>query len=224
MQAGNAHYRTEKDLPDSVAMFPLTGALLLPGGQMPLNIFEPRYLAMFDDAMATNRLVGIVQPEFERPGATSDAQSGLCAVGSIGRVVSFSETGDGRYIVSLIGVCRTRLIEEVVSRKPYRTFRIAPFLSDLAPDETADSVDRAALLSSFKSYLDANQLEVDWQSVQRASNTTLVNSMSMMSPYGPPEKQALLEAPDLKTRADTLVAITEIALARASDDYDGVLQ
>jgi Lon protease-like protein len=101
---------------------------------------------------------------------------------------------------------------------------VAPFLADLAPDESADHVDRSALLSSFKAYLDANQLEVDWNSVQRASNMTLVNSMSMMAPYGPPEKQALLEAPDLKTRAETLIAITEIALAKTSDDYGSALQ
>jgi uncharacterized protein len=225
MQAGNAHYRIGKDLPGTIAMFPLTGALLLPGGQMPLNIFEPRYLAMFDDALAGNRLIGIVQPVFDRNESVGEEGNlEVCGVGCIGRVVSLSETGDGRYIISLIGVCRTRLIEECQTRKPYRMFRVAPFLADLAPDETADQVDRTALLSSFKAYLDANQLEVDWSSVQRASNATLVNSMSMMSPYGPPEKQALLEAPDLKTRAETLIAITEITLAKASDDYDGVLQ
>lgn len=225
MQAGNAHYRTAKDIPETMAMFPLTGALLLPGGQMPLNIFEPRYLAMFDDALASNRLIGIVQPVFDRRGETvEDGKPCVCGVGCVGRLTSFSETGDGRYIASLVGVCRARLLQEVAARKAYRTFRIAPFLSDLVPDETADQVDRPALLSSFKAYLDANQLEADWTSVERASNATLVNSMSMMSPYGPAEKQALLEAPDLKTRAETLIAITEISLARSSDDYDAVLQ
>jgi uncharacterized protein len=226
MQAGNAHYRTAKDIPETVPMFPLTGALLLPGGQMPLNIFEPRYIAMFDDALATNRLIGIVQPSFER--GTEDHEErrkpDLCGIGCIGRITSLSETGDGRYIVSLIGVCRARLIEETAAKRAYRMFKVAPFLSDLAPDESADNVDRQALLSSFKAYLAANQLEADWSSVERASNATLVNSMSMMSPYGPAEKQALLEAPDLKTRAETLIAITEIALARSSDDFDSVLQ
>jgi Lon protease-like protein len=225
MRAGNAHYRTAKDLPESVAMFPLTGALLLPGGQMPLNIFEPRYLEMFDDALAGNRLIGIVQPLFGKAGTASRTPSpGLCETGCIGRVASYSETGDGRYIVSLTGVCRVRLMEELSTKKAYRIFRIAPFLTDLSPDETADQVDRPALLSSFRAYLKANQLEADWRSIEQASNATLVNSMSMMSPYGPAEKQALLEAPDLKSRAETLVAITEIALARSSDDQDGVLQ
>ncbi|WP_099867013.1 LON peptidase substrate-binding domain-containing protein [Pararhizobium haloflavum] len=224
MQAGNAHYRTARDLPDVVAMFPLTGALLLPGGQMPLNIFEPRYLALFDDALASNRLIGIVQPNFDRCKEQRDKDNPkVCEVGCLGRLTSFSETGDGRYIVSLTGVCRTRLLDETAQRHGYRSFRIAPFLSDLSPDETADQVDRKALLSSFKAYLDANQLEADWPSVERASNATLVNSMSMMSPYGPAEKQALLEAPDLKSRAETLIAITQIALARSTDDYDGTV-
>lgn len=233
MQAGNAHYRTAKDLPETVAMFPLTGALLLPGGQMPLNIFEPRYLQMFDDALAGNRLVGIVQPVFDtersakgKPERGLSAQSGdaVCETGCIGRITSISETGDGRYIVSLTGVCRARLLEELTCKAAYRVFRVAPFLADLKADETADEVNRSALLKSFKAYLDANELEADWSSVQRASNATLVNSMSMMSPYGPAEKQALLEAPDLKTRAETLIAITEIALARQADNQNGRLQ
>jgi uncharacterized protein len=229
MQAGNAHYRKGEDLPDQVPMFPLKGALMLPGGQLPLNIFEPRYLAMFDDALASNRLIGLVQPaldlrQHEARGAHSGAANDVCSIGCIGRITSYSETGDGRYILSLTGICRARLLEECSTKKPYRMFRIAPFLSDLAPDETADGVDRTALLASFKAYLDANQLEADWTSVERASNATLVNSMSMMSPYGPAEKQALLEAPDLKTRADTLIAITEITLARSSDDSDTMLQ
>lgn len=225
MQAGNAQYRTARDLPDHVPMFPLSGALLLPGGQMPLNIFEPRYLAMFDDAMATNRLIGIVQPNIEKKTRQGDDRpaSDLCGVGCIGRITSLSETGDGRYIVSLIGVCRVRLLEESHAKRPYRVFTVAPFLTDLAPDETADNVNRQALLASFKAYLDANQLEADWSSVERASNATLVNSMSMMSPYGPAEKQALLEAPDLKSRAETLIALTEIALAR-SDESGTTLQ
>lgn len=226
MRAGNAHYRAAKDLPETVAMFPLTGALLLPGGQVPLNIFEPRYLEMFDDALAGNRLIGIVQPVLAREGeAGVKRPPQCCATGSIGRITSLSETGDGRYIVSLTGVCRTRLLEELSSKKAYRLFRIAPFLTDLAPDDTADQVNRKALLKSFKAYLDANQLEADWASVEQASNATLVNSMSMMAPYGPAEKQALLEAPDLKTRAETLVAITEIALARSGEDGpEGPLQ
>ncbi|MBW8638478.1 LON peptidase substrate-binding domain-containing protein [Hoeflea sp. WL0058] len=219
MRAGNRHYRTEKDLPETVSLFPLSGALLLPCGQMPLNIFEPRYLSMIDDALASDRLIAIIQPRFDIEGDVDRIEHPpLCTVGTIGRITSFTETGDGRYIMSLIGVCRFRLLEETASRKVYRRGRIAPFIGDLADDAGADDVDRKALLHTFKTYLEANQLEADWESVKQASNTTLVNTMSMMAPYGPAEKQALLEAPDLKTRAETLIAMTEIALARDGDD------
>ncbi|WP_136658485.1 LON peptidase substrate-binding domain-containing protein [Nitratireductor sp. XY-223] len=226
MQAGNVHYRTEKDVPANVALFPLSGALLLPCGQMPLNIFEPRYLAMIDDVMAAaKRIVAIIQPRFDLAGNVESGDNPpLCSVGTLGRITSLSETGDGRYIISLVGICRFRLLEELPIKKGYRQCRIAPFLNDLSADNGEDSVNREALLESFRAYLEANQLEADWESVGQASNATLVNTMSMMAPYGPAEKQALLEAPDLKTRAETLIAITEIALARDSDDYDTVLQ
>ncbi|MGQ3210615.1 LON peptidase substrate-binding domain-containing protein [Shinella sp.] len=226
MHVGNARYLKPADLPEAIPVFPLTGALLLPGGQLPLNIFEPRYLSMFDDALATHRLIGMVQPVFgdhRTDDATSETPA-LCQVGCIGRITSFAETGDGRYIISLTGVCRYRLLEEVRDSKSYRSFRIAPFITDLTAHDDDTGVDRDALLSAFKAYLDANKLEADWESVERASNTTLVNSMAMMSPYGPAEKQALLEAPDLKTRAETLIAITEIVLARSYGDVDTMLQ
>ncbi|EJL53911.1 MULTISPECIES: LON peptidase substrate-binding domain-containing protein [unclassified Rhizobium] len=222
MQVGNARYLKPGDLPDTIAVFPLGGALLLPTGQLPLNIFEPRYLAMFDAALSGNRLIGMVQPALgdqEGPG-----EAHLAPVGCLGRITSFAETGDGRYIVSLTGICRFRLLEEKETHHPFRTFRIAPFIADLSARDEEDAVDRAALLAAFKAYLDANKLEADWESVERASNLTLVNSLAMMSPFGPAEKQALLEAPDLKTRAETLIAITEIVLARVFGDSDTVLQ
>ncbi|MCY6383281.1 LON peptidase substrate-binding domain-containing protein [Hoeflea prorocentri] len=225
MQVGNVHYRTENDIPSSVPLFPLSGALLLPCGQMPLNIFEPRYLAMIDDVIGADRIIAIIQPQFDLGEETRSGDCPtLCSVGTLGRITSLSETGDGRYIISLVGICRFRLLDEAPSRKAYRQGRIAPFLNDLSSDNGDDKVDRNALLESFRAYLEANQLEADWESVGQASNATLVNTMSMMAPYGPAEKQALLEAPDLRTRAETLVAITEIALARDSDDYDTVLQ
>ncbi|APO76717.1 ATP-dependent Lon protease domain-containing protein [Rhizobium etli 8C-3] len=227
MQVGNARYLKPGDLPDSIAVFPLTGALLLPTGQLPLNIFEPRYLAMFDAALAGNRLIGMVQPALGDNDSTSGnkgSEPQLAPVGCIGRITSFAETGDGRYIVSLTGVCRFRLLGEKMTHEPFRSFRIAPFISDLSARDEEDAVDRGALLSAFRAYLDANKLEADWESVERASNLTLVNSLAMMSPFGPAEKQALLEAPDLKTRAETLIAITEIVLARVFGDSDTVLQ
>jgi uncharacterized protein len=210
MRAGNYSYVNAQDLPETCALFPLSGALLLPGGQMPLNIFEPRYLEMIDEAMRTNRIIGIIQP------ALDGSENGLCTMGCLGRIVSYSETGDGRYHIALAGVCRFRLIEELSVKSPWRQANILPMLTDL---ETADgkNVDRDSLLKAFKAYLEANNMEADWESVTRADNAVLVNALSMMSPYGPAEKQALLEATDLKSRAETLVAITEIMLARNGD-------
>lgn len=224
MIVGNARYVKREDLPETVPVFPLTGALLLPGGQLPLNIFEPRYLAMFDAALAGDRLIGIVQPALTEQQNGDATRPGLSSVGCIGRITSFAETGDGRYIASLSGVCRFRLFEEVGEGHPYRTFKVAPLLADISTDDDEGTVNRAELLRVFRAYLDANKLEADWESVERAGNRTLVNSLSMMSPFGPAEKQALLEAPDLKTRAETLVAITEILLARGGGDSDNMLQ
>lgn len=223
MLVGNARYVKREDLPQAVRVFPLTGALLLPGGQLPLNIFEPRYLAMFDEALAGDRLIGIVQPSFMDGGEGGEGtRPALSNVGCIGRITSFAETGDGRYILSLSGICRFRLIEEQGEGHPYRVFKIAPFMADLSTEDDDATVDRAELLRVFKAYLDANKLEADWESVERAGNRTLVNSLSMMSPFGPAEKQALLEAPDLKSRAETLIAITEIFLARGFGDSDTI--
>lgn len=220
MQVGNARYLKQEDIPTVIPVFPLTGALLLPGGQLPLNIFEPRYLMMFDEAMASHRIIGMVQPAFGDKGIGG----GLCEVGCAGRITSIAETGDGRYIVTLSGICRFRVIREVEQGKPYRSFEIAPFLRDLQTAAEEETIDRNGLLAAFRAYLESNKLEADWESVERASNVTLVTSLSMMSPFGPAEKQALLEAPDMKTRAETLIAITEIVLARGFGDSDSVLQ
>ncbi len=220
VQAGNRTFAEEKDLPEIVPVFPLAGALLLPGGQMPLNIFEPRYLALIDDAIASDRLIGMIQPRLDGS-QRADGEPELCAVGCLGRITSFSESGDGRYIITLHGVVRFRVDAELPSDDPYRRCRIAPFLSDLDPSAGAAEVDRSELLRAFRLYLEANQLEADWESVTKSSNETLVNALSMMLPYGPPEKQALLEAADLKTRAETLVAITEIGVARERTDDGG---
>ena len=223
MQAGNARYRKADDLPEIVPVFPLAAALLLPSGRMPLNIFEPRYLEMIDRALAHDRLIGMIQPRLDgalRP----DGEPELCAVGCLGRITSFAETGDGRYLISLQGVCRFRVAAEDAVKTPFRQCRIASFLADLDAEAGAAEVDRAALLKAFRAYLKANDLDADWDSVSRAENATLVNALSMMAPYGAAEKQALLEAPDLKTRAETLIAMTEIALAREDDDFGSSLQ
>ncbi|WP_442580866.1 LON peptidase substrate-binding domain-containing protein [Mesorhizobium sp. ASY16-5R] len=223
MQAGNAHYRLASDLPVTVAVFPLPEALLLPGGRMPLNIFEPRYLQLVDDAMRGDRLIGMVQPALDGS-KRQDDEPQLCEVGCLGRIISLSETGDGRYLISLQGVCRYRILQELAVRTPFRQCRIAPFVGDLEEDRGAGEVNRPALLKAFRAYLQANELDADWESVSRADNTMLVNALSMMAPYGAAEKQALLEAPDLKTRADTLIAITEMTLARDNDEFGSSLQ
>lgn len=224
MQVGNARYLTEADLPESIAVFPLSGVLLLSGGHLPLNIFEPRYLSLIDDALKGNRLVGIIQPVFSETEESPQGSPELCKVGTLGRITTFGETGDGRYVVDISGICRFRLMDELPMHHAYRKFHIAPFMSDLAEQDDDPAVDREALLRAFRSYLDAHKLEVDWEAVTKTSNRTLVNSLSMMAPFGPREKQALLEAPDLKTRAETLVAMTEMVLARSFGDAAKTLQ
>ena len=204
------------DLPAVIPVFPLTNVLLLPRTRLPLNIFEPRYLAMVDAAMAGDRLIGMIQPAFDAPeSATTPA---LCKVGCLGRIAQFSETGDGRYAIILAGVSRFRVLDELAALTPYRQVRFSiDGFSDLdEPRNGEDNVDRSALLRTFRDYLKANDLDADWDSVNKASNAGLVTALSMMSPWGPPEKQALLECADHATRAKTLIAITEMALASAN--------
>ncbi|WP_157014365.1 LON peptidase substrate-binding domain-containing protein [Mesorhizobium xinjiangense] len=223
MQAGNSHYRSAADLPAVIPVFPLSAALLLPGGRLPLNIFEPRYLQMVDHVLTGGRLIGMIQPRLD--GAQKpNGEPMLCEVGCLGRLTSLAETGDGRYLVALQGVCRFRLIEEAQVKTPFRQCRVAPFITDLDEEGDGSQIDRPALLKAFRAYLEANDMEADWNNIRRAENATLVNALSMMSPYGPSEKQALLEAPDLKSRAETLIAITEILLARRSNEPGPGLQ
>ena len=217
-------------IPDIVPVFPLASALLLPRGQLPLNIFEPRYLAMVDDALGHERLIGMVQPKFERDGSPvmglDPDTPPLCQVGCLGRISTFQETDDGRYLITLTGICRFAIEEEETAITPFRLCRVATdrFVSDLEQGAGEKLVDRDTLLSTFKAYLEANDLEADWSGVEKASNEALVNALCMMSPYGPPEKQALLEADDLRARAETLIAITELSLARENQDDRATLQ
>ncbi len=231
MQVGNARYRTAADIPDVVPVFPLKGALLLPGGQLPLNIFEPRYLAMVENTLAGKRIIGMIQPKIDgdNDDPIDELDESLCPelsqVGCLGRITTFAETGDGRLLITLQGICRFRVQNEVHCRQPYRQCRIMPFLTDLEEGHDTGDIDREALLRAFRDYLEAHSLEADWESIARAGNETLVNALSIMSPFGPAEKQALLEAPDLKTRAATLIAITEMVLARVKDyDFGSRLQ
>lgn len=220
----NLVYRSPSDLPASLPVFPLPAVLLLPRGEMPLNIFEPRYLQMFDETLAGDRMIGMIQPEFDQP---EDApRPPLVDIGCVGRITGFQETGDGRYLVTLTGVTRFRIAEELDVATPYRRCRPSyeEFAEDLMPGAGEGSVDRPALMRTLKAYLAANQLEADWSGIRGASNEALVNALSMMSPYGAREKQALLEAPTLKERAEILVAVTEMDLAKTRGDTDTSLQ
>jgi uncharacterized protein len=212
----SAVYKGPEDLPGVIAVFPLPGALLLPRGQMPLNIFEPRYLAMIDDALrAGTRLIGMIQPDPAHPGP-DQAKPHLFRVGCIGRITQFAESGDGRYLIQLTGIARFRVEEEVQADTLYRQWRVTyrPFIDDFIARKGEGEVDRKTLLRTLADFLKANNLKADWAGIENAPNEALVNALAMMSPYGAAEKQALLEAPDLKTRAEILIAVTEIELAK----------
>ena len=221
----NAQYRGPIDLPQTIPVFPLPGALLLPRGQMPLNIFEPRYLAMVDDALRDgHRLIGMIQPDAVHAGPADEPP--LFKVGCVGRITQFAESGDGRYLLELTGVARFRIEQELTVNTDYRQCRVsyAPFADDFIARKGEDAVDREAVLNALRAFMKANDLKADWEGIDQAPNEALVNALSMMSPYGAPEKQALLEAPDLKTRAELLVAITEIELAKKNNEGETQLQ
>jgi Lon protease-like protein len=211
----NVIYQGSADLPENIPVFPLAGALLLPRGQMPLNIFEPRYLDMVDDSLRDgHRLIGMIQPDPAHPGA--EDKPTLFKVGCVGRITQFAESGDGRYLMQLTGVARFRVEEELKVATSYRQCRVSyqPFADDFIARKGEDEVDRKAVLEALTSFLKANNLKTDWQGVESAPNEALVNALAMMSPYGVAEKQALLEAPDLKSRAEILIAVTEMELAK----------
>jgi uncharacterized protein len=221
----NAVYRGPADLPQVIPVFPLPGALLLPRGQMPLNIFEPRYLAMIDDAMVDrHRLIGMIQPDTAHPGP--DDKPNLYKIGCAGRITQLAETGDGRYLIELTGVARFRLVNEPAVLTPYRQCRVDfhPFADDFVARKGESAVDRQELLKALAGFLKANKLNADWDGIEKAPNEALVNALAMMSPYEAAEKQAMLEAPDLKTRAEILVALTEIELAKSQTEGETKLQ
>ncbi|MGY3236875.1 Lon protease-like protein [Bradyrhizobium sp. USDA 4472] len=222
----NIEYRGPADLPEIIPVFPLPGALLLPRGQMPLNIFEPRYLAMVDDSFRDgHRLIGMIQPDVAHSPKNSDRPK-LFRVGCVGRITQLAESGDGRYILELTGIARFKVVEELEVLTPYRQCKVDffAFTDDFTARMGEDEVNREALLVALADFLKANNLKVDWEGVESAPNEALVNALAMMSPYGPAEKQAMLEAPDLKTRAEILIAVTEMDLAKKRTSGDPPLQ
>jgi uncharacterized protein len=212
----NKPYHRPDELPSVIALFPLTGALLLPRSELPLTIFEPRYLTMVDDALANHRIIGMIQPDDSSNDRNTNPT--LFSVGCAGRITQFAETGDGRYILSLTGIARFRIGEELPVSTPYRQCRVdmSAFVDDFVPRAGENEVNRAEVLRTLREFAKANKLKIDWKSIQNTPNEPLVNELSMLSPFGPKEKQALLEAKDLKYRAEVLVAMTEIELARGS--------
>jgi Lon protease-like protein len=204
-------------LPGALPVFPLGGVLLLPRGRLPLNVFEPRYLAMVDDVMGRHRLIGIIQPE----GGSVSGSPALRMIGCAGRITSLSETEDGRYLISLSGIARFRVTAELATSTPYRQVQpnFEEFQADLIEHtddaNSAHAIDRQRLLAALRRYLDANQMKTDWAGIEEAEMDTLVTSLAMICPFEAAEKQALLEAPGLRDRADVLTALLEMAAAGA---------
>lgn len=221
-----------EDLPDVLPIFPLPGVLLLPGGKLPLNVFEPRYLAMTRDALAGPRLIGMVQPqprESEPAAAGEGEEEGgdlgawpVFHTGCAGRITAFGETDDGRYLITLTGLLRFDIAEELPARSGYRCVRPdwSSYRGDLGNEVAAEggALDRARLLQALRGYFEAAGLQGDWEAIRSAPDTELVTSLAMLCPFDTREKQALLEAPTLGQRAETMIAILEMA---SLDQGDG---
>jgi Lon protease-like protein len=222
--ASNLSYTAPGELPGVIPVFPLGGVLLLPRTELPLNIFEPRYLAMVDDVLKGHRIIGMIQPQPDH--ARDEHHPPLVEIGCAGRLTAFQETGDGRCLITLTGIARYRVLEELATTTPYRQCRIdfGAFPSDYVPRAGEGEVDRPAILRTLRAYLQAHDLEMDWNSIRAAPAEVLVNALAMMTPYGPREKQAMLEAPDLRTRAEILIAVTEMESRSQGEDGEPTLQ
>ena len=207
------------NLPDTIPLFPLSGAIVVPRGRLPLNVFEPRYLAMLEDVLKTReRLIGMIQP------VDKDPEGELHAIGCAGRITGFNEAKDGRYMITLTGVSRFRLQEQVEGFTPYLRGRIdwQDFARDLGGVEHITSFDRERFMGLLERFFTAQELESDWDNLTKAEPEMLINSVSMLAPFSPEDKQALLEAPTLADRRDVLVTLMEFVLRRI--EGGGVMQ
>ena len=203
-----------KKLPQNIPLFPLPGALLLPNSRLPLNIFEPRYISMVEDTIATkHRLIGMIQPVKINTVKKLSEQNKYQKVGCAGRIVSFTETGDGRYLITLEGVSRFNFRNEVEHQKPYVLSQIdwSLYKNDLTPPEDMNGFDRNSFLEILKKYLDSAQIASDWEVLKKAKEEVLVNSLSMLCPFEPDEKQVLLEADTIRNRLDVLVTLMKLS-------------
>lgn len=219
-----SRYRQPTDLPAKIPVFPLRGAILLPRATMPLNVFEPRYLVMIEHCLRGDRLIGVVQPKVDVESPAKSVE--LKQIGCVGRLTSYQETDDNRLMITLTGVSRFRVAGEQTTDEPFRTCRVSyeDYRRDFLRGDGEVDVDRDTLLRVLKSYLDVNALKADWQSIHRSGNELLVNTLSVISPYGAEEKQALLEAPDLRSRAEVLIALAEMEMATREGGAGSALQ
>ena len=208
-----AFHPLAENLPAEFPVFPLAGALLLPRGKLPLNIFEPRYLAMVEDALAAGRMFGMIQPDPHAPEAESGP--GLFRIGCLGRLSSFSETEDGRYLITLTGLIRFTVNGELPMRRGYRRIRgdFGPWLPDLDLSPSPLGVEREALLTALRSYFAGRNIDANWDAIRRMPDEALVVTLAMVCPFEPVEKQALLEAPDDAERAATLLTLLQMGAA-----------
>jgi Lon protease-like protein len=206
-----------KHLPEIIPIFPLPGAVLMPRGRLPLHIFEPRYLAMLEDALKTpSRLIGMIQPSLgEGPRGPS-----LHKIGCAGRVTQFSETEDGRYMITITGISRFRLLKEVEGFTPYRRCAVSwdGFERDLGGEEADEGFRRRDFFDLLSRFLESCGMSTDWDSLKDADVELLINALSMMLDFAPEDKQALLEAPSLSTRRETLVTLMEFALRTGGEE------
>lgn len=202
-------------LPRRIAVFPLAGALMLPRGQLPLNIFEPRYLAMVKAVLGGDRLIGMVQPRED---------DSLYDVGGLGRITQFTDPENGRLLIVLSGLTRFRIVREIDAETPYRQVDVdyAPFFDDFRAPEPLPLALRVDLEASLRTYLDAQGLSADWDAVASADDESLINTLSMACPFDTAEKQALIEAIDVEARAATLAALMKFA-QQGADDNHGVV-
>jgi uncharacterized protein len=205
------------DLPVRIRLFPLGGAILLPRAVMPLNIFEPRYLEMVRDAMATDQMIGLVQPRSDT-GDNGDRPE-LYDIGAVGRITQYNETGDGRFLIALTGLARFRLVQELPATTSYRQAEVdyAPYAADWSPADPLAATARAHLESTLKTYLEAQGLSADWDAVKSADDESLVNTLSVVCPFTTAERQALLQALSLPDRASTLATLMAFAQGAPSD-------
>jgi uncharacterized protein len=215
--------RDRAALPDTLPIFPLTGVLLLPRGRLPLNIFEPRYLAMTRDALGGERLIGMVQPsepQQDNRGRGAHENPPVYPIGCAGRITSFSETEDGRYLLTLTGVSRFRIRDELPLLNGYRRVvaEWQPFAHDVdTPSGT--EFDRERFIRGLKGFFTQRQISADWEAIEKAAGEHLINSIAMLCPFAPSEKQALLEAPDLDERARLLIALVEMAAVNPNQGF-----